>query len=434
MGWRQAWRPCSAERHERPVLLRHGASVAVLGENRFQANLTDESQIKEVLTAIRRTFGKPNALVHLLPLKPAASLDQLSLGQWQERVAADVETLFALVRATQSDLIDSGPQAGAMVIGVTAMGAALNGTPSEFPLSHGGVSGFLKTAAAELPSVACRAVHLDTNENASRLLEHVLAEVGSLNGPVEAAYARGKRTTMTPRLAPPARAGVPVDLGPDSVFLITGGARGVTAEIAIALAQAVRPRLILVGKSPLPAAESGPTAGIEDAPRLRQVLTTAMRAADAKVKPSDIEAATQRVLRNREILRNLDAARRAGATVEYVELDVRDESAFGALIDRIYAEHGRLDVVVHGAGIIEDKLIKDKTPESFERVVRTKTDSAFTLLRKVRLGDLKALMFMSSVTATFGNRGQADYGAANGILNAARGRRRDNAHASACVR
>lgn len=50
-------------------------------------------------------------------------------------------------------------------------------------------------------------------------------------------------------------------------------------------------------------------------------------------------------------------------------------------------------------------------------MVQTKTDSAFTLVRKVRADSLKLLVFMSSVSASFGNRGQSDYGAANGVLN-----------------
>jgi NAD(P)-dependent dehydrogenase (short-subunit alcohol dehydrogenase family) len=96
---------------------------------------------------------------------------------------------------------------------------------------------------------------------------------------------------------------------------------------------------------------------------------------------------------------------------------VRNEEAFGSLIDRIYGEHGRLDVVIHGAGIIEDKLIRDKTPESFDRVVHTKADSVYVLSRKLRPESLQCLLLMSSVTAAFGNRGQADYAAANGIMN-----------------
>jgi NAD(P)-dependent dehydrogenase (short-subunit alcohol dehydrogenase family) len=135
------------------------------------------------------------------------------------------------------------------------------------------------------------------------------------------------------------------------------------------------------------------------------------------VKPAQVEAAYQRLSRDREISRNLAEISQSGAPVEYHSVDVRDESAFSALIDQVYAQYGRIDVVIHGAGIIEDKLIRDKTPVSFDRVVHTKADSSFILLQKLRLADLKCLVFMSSISAALGNRGQADYAAANGIMN-----------------
>jgi hypothetical protein len=103
--------------------------------------------------------------------------------------------------------------------------------------------------------------------------------------------------------------------------------------------------------------------------------------------------------------------------VHYYPVDVRDYEAFGSLIDRIYSSFGRLDGVIHGAGVIEDRLIQDKTPESFDRVFDTKADSAFILSRKLRPEKLKFLVFFSSVAGRFGNRGQGDYAAANEVLN-----------------
>jgi NAD(P)-dependent dehydrogenase (short-subunit alcohol dehydrogenase family) len=200
--------------------------------------------------------------------------------------------------------------------------------------------------------------------------------------------------------------------------LVTGGARGVTAEIARQLAERYRPTLILVGASPLPSGpEPADTDGITEMPRLKAALTARLRASSASVKPAAVEAALQRLLKNREILQSIESLRRSGARVEYHSVDVRGEEAFGELIDHIYGQHGRLDVVIHGAGIIEDKLIHDKTPESFDRVVHTKADSAFLLSRKLRPESLQCLLLMSSVTAAFGNRAQADYAAANGIMN-----------------
>src|SRR5262249_6644574 len=103
--------------------------------------------------------------------------------------------------------------------------------------------------------------------------------------------------------------------------------------------------------------------------------------------------------------------------VEYVSLDACDPSGMKALIDRIYRENGRLDVVVNGAGVIEDRLVADKAPESFDRVVHTKADSSFLLAELLRPHSLQCLLFMSSVTAAFGNYGQSDYAAANGFMN-----------------
>jgi NAD(P)-dependent dehydrogenase (short-subunit alcohol dehydrogenase family) len=226
-----------------------------------------------------------------------------------------------------------------------------------------------------------------------------------------------RRLTVTPRfLASVGRTPVKT---PDSswVFLLTGGARGITAEIARTMAQRYKSRMILAGASPMPQDEPADTASLTDPASIRGVLLERLRAGGQPVKPAQVEAAYQRLSRDREIRRTLAEISQSGSQVEYHSVDVRDESAFSSLIDGIYARHGRIDVVIHGAGIIEDKLIRDKTPASFDRVVHTKADSSLILLQKLRLADLKCLVFMSSISAALGNRGQADYAAANGIMN-----------------
>jgi NAD(P)-dependent dehydrogenase (short-subunit alcohol dehydrogenase family) len=97
-------------------------------------------------------------------------------------------------------------------------------------------------------------------------------------------------------------------------------------------------------------------------------------------------------------------------------VDVRSTRAFGKLIDGIYERHGRLDGVIHGAGVIEDKLLEHKTRESFDRVFDTKVKGALTLIRKLREG-VSFVVFFSSVSSAFGNRGQTDYAAANDLLD-----------------
>jgi NAD(P)-dependent dehydrogenase (short-subunit alcohol dehydrogenase family) len=118
----------------------------------------------------------------------------------------------------------------------------------------------------------------------------------------------------------------------------------------------------------------------------------------------------------REVVRTLAAIEAAGAKVFYSELDVRDAAALRGLVDGIRREHGRLDGVIHAAGVIEDRLAEDKTPESFQRVYSTKVDPAMTLAACLP-DDVRFVALFSSIASVFGSRGQTDYAAANDVLD-----------------
>src|SRR5262249_61974790 len=119
----------------------------------------------------------------------------------------------------------------------------------------------------------------------------------------------------------------------------------------------------------------------------------------------------------REIRANLRSLRDLGATVEYAQADARDEAALRGVLDRWQGRYGRLVGLVHGAGVIQDKLLRDKSPESFDGVVGTKLDAALALARLVDPSALRFAAFFSSVAGRFGDRGQADYAAADDALN-----------------
>jgi NAD(P)-dependent dehydrogenase (short-subunit alcohol dehydrogenase family) len=194
--------------------------------------------------------------------------------------------------------------------------------------------------------------------------------------------------------------------------LITGGARGITAGAAVELARRTGCRLALVGRSALPEAEDPAYAGAADLPALRKLIIAEGRIKD----PKSIEAKCRRIMGAREVRRTLDAIRAAGSAFEYHPLDVRDSEAFGRLIDELYARHGRIDGVIHGAGIIEDKLMHDKPRDSFDRVFDTKVSAARVLEARLR-DDVRFVVFFSSVSGAFGNRGQTDYAAAGDVLD-----------------
>jgi NAD(P)-dependent dehydrogenase (short-subunit alcohol dehydrogenase family) len=302
---------------------------------------------------------------------------------------------------------------------VTGTGGDFGNAGSREIPSYGGLAAAMKTLAVEWPEVTCKSIDLDAGDPAETLARSLCDELVAGDGTVQLGLRGERRLRPTIVPCPDPDRGEPGPV-PDSdwVFLITGGARGVTAELALHLGRRFRPTLVLVGRSPEPpGAEDPTTAGVEGLAELKAAIATELESDGRTPAPAEVEDRYVRLQREREIRRNLDELRATGAKVEYVQLDVRDDDALGALVDGLYDRHGRIDGVIHGAGVIEDKLVRDKTPASFERVLHTKTDAAFVLSRKLRPETVRLFVLMSSVTAVHGNRGQFDYAAANGALN-----------------
>jgi NAD(P)-dependent dehydrogenase (short-subunit alcohol dehydrogenase family) len=343
----------------------------------------------------------------------------MDLQAWRNRLKVEVKSLFYLAKALGSDLRAAGQKSGSWLVAATALNGYGDNINGDSFIGQAGVAGLLKTVAQEWPEVTCRVIDLDMTNPASVVSRQLLGEMTAKDGPVEVGY-RGKgRLAYRAKPAPlneDAKEGV--QIGGDWVILVTGGAVGITAEVTAELAGKYRPTLLLVGRSPFPEeAESPETAGLTSPKDVKEALIERLRASGETLAPAKVEAAYARLIKDRDIRRNVAEMKEAGATVHYFQADVRDEQSFGALIDEIYKSFGRLDGVIHGAGVIEDKLVQDKSPDSLDRVFDTKADSAFILSRKIRGESLRFIVFFTSVAGCFGNRGQADYAAANEVVN-----------------
>ena len=280
----------------------------------------------------------------------------------------------------------------------------------ETTVFSGGLAGLTKTVAREWPSVQCKAIDLAPEVTADRLLEELFSR-----SPLEVGLAPDGRFTLqieeTPLFgAAPCQA----EIGKDDVIVITGGARGVTAECAAALAEAHQPTLILVGRSPLPSAEPAWLGHANGEAAIKQAI---MANATQKMTPKEVGEECQRVLMNREMRANLRRIERAGARVVYRSVDVRDAAAVRRLVDDAQREFGAITGLIHGAGVLADRRIEEKTEAQFESVVSTKLDGTTNFLNALAANPLKCLVLFSSTTARFGRIGQADYAMANETLN-----------------
>lgn len=378
----------------------------------YGADLTDPAAVTALLAGVKESHGPVSGLIHLLPLaEPPA-------GEAPERRAErEVKSLYLLARGLEADVRAAGTDGSAVLLAVTGMGGRMGyegELPEGFSATHGGVAGFAKCLGYEWPEATVRVVDVDPETPAPRLVDQLLAELGDPDGPLEVGRDGDRRVTWQVEPGPLETDAPAVELGPDSTVLVTGGARGITAKIALELAARYQARLVLVGSSPAPAGEPADTAGLTTPAEVKAAL---LKRLGAGAKPAAVEAEFKRLVKDREIRANLDAIRAAGSAVEYRPLDIRDAAAFSALIDELNAAPGGIAGVIHGAGVIEDKLLKDKTPESFDRVFGTKVESAFTLARKLDPARLRFFSLYASITSRYGNRGQSDYAAANEVLS-----------------
>jgi NAD(P)-dependent dehydrogenase (short-subunit alcohol dehydrogenase family)/acyl carrier protein len=381
------------------------------------ADLATPEAAAQAVARLRQAHGAIGGVLHLLPMRDAPRFPGLDEAEWSRYADPELKGLLYLLQAIAPEL-RAAKDRPVRVLSVS-LGGGDFGDSGEMEAAHpwrGGLAGMMKTAAKEWEHARFRALDVDEIPEAAQLLREFAAE-----GPAEVGYRWGRRLTVQPMREemPAAVPATPaVALAPESVVLVTGGAQGITAEAVREIAARTRATFVLLGRSPAPPAEEeAATAHLEDGVELRQRVLEAMRRAGESPTPKTIAARTQALLKARAMRRALADLRATGARVEYVACDVRDAGALAAVVADVRRRHGGIDALVHGAGVIEDRLILDKDPASFDRVVQTKVHPLLTLSRLLEPERLKLVMLFSSVSGFFGNPGQVDYSAANEVLN-----------------
>jgi acyl transferase domain-containing protein/NAD(P)-dependent dehydrogenase (short-subunit alcohol dehydrogenase family)/acyl carrier protein len=328
---------------------------------------------------------------------------------------------FSLVRHSGPSLIKSAAAGGGLLATVTRLDGVFGFTGKKIsqPVT-GGLSGLVKTAAIEWPQVRCKALDIAPEWNDPREIAHrIVTELldAESDGTIEVGLDSTSRTTLSLSRAPISD-GIPsrIDISTGDVVIVSGGARGVTAETALALARSAQPTLVLLGRSPEPLEEPSWLKNLTTERDIKAGII-ANEFKDRKATPMEVEASFRRHASNREIAGNIEKMTASGSQVKYVALDIRNLSDVTRVLETVRKELGPIKGVLHGAGVLEDKLILDKSDEQFERVLETKVKGLQVLLAATREDPLSFFVLFSSVAARFGNAGQADYAMANEVLN-----------------
>jgi acyl transferase domain-containing protein/NAD(P)H-dependent flavin oxidoreductase YrpB (nitropropane dioxygenase family)/NAD(P)-dependent dehydrogenase (short-subunit alcohol dehydrogenase family) len=392
------------------VTVRHADVTRVIEPGVYEVDLTSRAAVEQLRDWVHKDEGPITMLSHLLPLDPPADTGA---------AAIEVRSLFHLASVFGEDLKKNE----GTLIAVTGMGGAcgfgtshITSHKAEFRAGAAALPGLLKSLALEWPEVFIKAIDVDTTEDEEFLLPQLIGEGSSTNRDVEAGHSSRGRVVPRASEVPLETDNITLHLDSDSVIVATGGARGITGAICAELAQRYGSRFVLIGRAPLSEDE-----GIFSVEELRDRELRRAREGGEMLTPAQIEVRVQSALRGQEIRETLALIEEYGAGCEYHALDVRETERLKDLLRGVHARFGRIDGVIHGAGVIEDALLLGKHPDAFDRVFDTKVQSALALA-EVLDGEefqksLQFMLFFSSVSAHYGNPGQTDYAAANEVLN-----------------
>ena len=283
-----------------------------------------------------------------------------------------------------------------------------------------GLTGLAKTGAVEWPKVSVKAIDIDSKEkSAEKVADEILREILTGGPEIEVGIKQdGTRVRLEsyPLAINLKETQNTIVIDNTDIIVASGGARGVTAKTLIQLAKETACSFVLLGRTPLVKEPEYCVNALTDRD-LKQVLMENAKALGHKIVPAELGRESGAISAVREINATIRAMEDAGSKVKYVSVDVLDMPAVSEMLEAIRDEWGHVTGIVHGAGVLNDKLIEEKTPEQFDRVFNTKVKGIQSLLAATKKDPLKVICMFSSVAARFGNVGQCDYAMANEILN-----------------
>lgn len=315
---------------------------------------------------------------------------------------------FKLIQSCGEKLQESN----GLLTSITTLGGSF-GFDNQLAASpnQAGLYGIVKTADKEWSDVSCKSIDIEKDSVSIELIQQELflqgpLEVGLVNEQAmelvleqEALIENGKDKTL---------------LHKDDFIIISGGARGVTAEVAIKLAETYQCKLLLLGRSPEPEQEPEWLASLNNDAEIKKAI---LDNSEEKLTPANLQKQFKSILANREIRATLEKIEQAGSEVQYSSADVTDSVAVENVINLARIDLGNVSGVIHAAGVLADRLIEDKTEEQFDSVYSTKVEGLQSLLLATMHDELKLIVLFSSTTARLGRKGQVDYAVANEVLN-----------------
>jgi thioesterase domain-containing protein/NAD(P)-dependent dehydrogenase (short-subunit alcohol dehydrogenase family)/acyl carrier protein len=371
-------RVASAGRDVRTV--REGSSFRVLNEREFTVDPLSENDYGRLFGFLSEGGRLPSKIVHLWhtgKALPASSPPEYCF-----------HTIFACARALGGNINDAS-----LELSVVTKGAHDVSGSEELIPERAMVLGPCKVVPIEYPNIACRNIDIDFQSGPDALeacVELLLGEIDKGGGDPQVAYRGGSRwVEIIDPIAPLSYVAGSSLLREGGVYLLTGGCGGMGLVLAEQLASDVHARLVLVDRSEIP-----PQAEWEEWLRAH---------------PGDDRLCVK--------IRKLQALVRAGCQIILGKADVADRAGLERIAEEARARFGRIDGVIHAAGIPGGGTIRRQTRAAMEDVFSPKVAGTYVLESVFEKDNLDFLLFCSSLTSMQGRLGLVDYCAANAFID-----------------
>jgi NAD(P)-dependent dehydrogenase (short-subunit alcohol dehydrogenase family) len=375
------------EAASRAVLEAGGAAVLVEPAEAFQEVEAARFRVRpgsaaDLSAVVRRLRGAGVAL------RGAAHL-WLAEAPLGDAVAVGYHALVALATA-----LEPSPSAPVRVVVATEGGASVLDELVRRPEAALALGPVL-TLPTELPGLRMRAVDLRIGGGGPALeaaARELVAELAAEDGEDVVARRAGRRWVRRVEkvIAPPPAPGA-LPLRKEGVYLVTGGLGGIGLTLAGWLAREASARLLLTARTPFPPREEW------------EAWTAAHPATD----------------RTAQTVRALRAVEAAGGEVLVAAADATDEAAMRRALEEARARWGRVDGVIHAAGVSgNDRVALRKTDAEVRAVLAPKVEGLAVLVRLLGAAALDFVALVGSITSLAGGPGLCDYAAANAVLDA----------------
>jgi acyl transferase domain-containing protein/NAD(P)-dependent dehydrogenase (short-subunit alcohol dehydrogenase family) len=413
------------------VTLEHGRRVAIVSDTGGVGNaLSQKLQAKgvDVLCAdatpdfdaltsqLKRWIaaGPVDGLYWLPALDNEGPLAEMDPASWHRAVDVRIKALYAAMRT----LYEHIGTPGTFLVAATRLGGqhGYDEAGAVAPLG-GAVTGFVKTYKRERTEALVKAVDFETGPKPAEIAELLIEETLRDLGTIEIGYRAGLRWGVGLQEQPAVDGQPGLALDENTVFVITGAAGSIVSAITADLAAASGGTFYLLDLVPEPDPNNSDLKRfLNDKEGLKRDLFARIQARGERATPALVEKELASLERAQAARSAIDAVHAAGGTAHYFSVDLTDANAIAKVIDQVREHSGRVDVLLHAAGMERSHFLPDKELREFNLVFDVKADGFFNLLHAIADMPLGATVAFSSIAGRFGNPGQTDYSSANDLL------------------